>query len=94
MPSNLKRTDMAAIVYILCAILSFACAYLLYRGYTSSHFRLLFWTSVGFLGFAINNIMLFLDEYVIHQYDLSVIRTVPALIGMLILLYGVITETV
>ncbi len=85
---------MAAVVYISCALLSFACAFLLYRGYSENKFRLLFWSSLGFLGFAINNVILFLDRYVIHGHDLSVIRTIPAFIGMIVLLYGLISETV
>ncbi|MES2526967.1 MAG: DUF5985 family protein [Bdellovibrionota bacterium] len=85
---------MAAVVYISCAFLSFACAYLLYRGYTQNKFRLLFWSSLGFLGFAVNNVILFMDRYVIHDHDLSVIRTIPAFIGMIVLVYGLISETV
>ncbi len=85
---------MAAVVYITCAILSFACAYLLYRGYSENKFRMLFWASLGFLGFAMNNVLLFLDQYVIHGHDLSVIRTIPAFIGMITLIYGLVSETV
>ncbi|MFL5785196.1 MAG: DUF5985 family protein [Bacteriovoracaceae bacterium] len=85
---------MAAAVYVACAILSFACAYLLYRGYKENHVRLLFWTSCGFFGFAINNVVLFIDQLVLEQVDLSVVRVVPAFIGMIVLLYGLITETV
>lgn len=85
---------MAAAVYIACAILSFACAYLLYRGYSANRFKLLFWSSLGFLGFALNNTLLFADHYLIPQYDLSVIRTIPAFVGMLVLLYGLISESV
>ena len=85
---------MAAVVYVSCALLSFACAFLLYRGYKSNQFRLLFWSCLGFVGFAVNNVMLLLDQYVIHQYDLSVARTIPAFIGMLVMLYGLISETV
>lgn len=85
---------MAAIVYISCAILSFACAFLLYRGYSQNKFRLLFWASIGFLGFALNNALLFADQYLVPQYDLSVLRTIPAFIGMITLVYGLVSETV
>lgn len=85
---------MAAAVYLACAFLSFACAFLLYRGYSQNKFRLLFWSSLGFLGFALNNVLLFTDQYLIPQHDLSVIRTIPAFIGMITLLYGLISETV
>lgn len=85
---------MAAVVYVACALLSFACTFLLYRGYKTNHFRLLFWSSLGFFGFAMNNTLLFVDELLTPGIDLSVIRTVPAFIGMLVLMYGLISETV
>lgn len=85
---------MGAAVYIACAILSFACAYLLYRGYAQNRFKLLFWASLGFFGFAVNNVLLFADHFVIHGHDLSVVRTIPAFVGMITLLYGLISDTV
>lgn len=85
---------MAGFVYILCAIMSFACYYMLAQGYKKNRFKLLFWSSLGFLGFALNNILLFVDQVIITDYDLSVIRTVPALIGVVTLLYGLISDTV
>lgn len=85
---------MGGVVYILCMILSLACSVLLYRGYQQNRFHLLFWSSCGFLGFALNNFLLFIDMYLWPYNDLSVIRTIPALIGMIVLLYGLITETV
>lgn len=84
---------MAGTVYILCALLSFACSILLYRGYRENKFRLLFWSSIGFIGFALNNTFLFLDLMVMPDYDLSVIRTLPALGGMILLVYGLITDS-
>ena len=74
--------------------MSFACFYMLRRGYQRNRFKLLFWSSIGFLGFAVNNILLFLDQVVIQEYDLSVVRTIPALIGVVTLLYGLISDTV
>jgi hypothetical protein len=85
---------MAGFVYILCMTLSLACAVLLYRGYRQNNFRLLFWSSWGFVGFAINNLTLFIDTYILPHQDLSVLRVLPALAGMVVLVYGLITETV
>lgn len=85
---------MAGVVYILCALMSFACFYMLRRGYLQNRFKLLFWSSLGFLGFALNNILLFVDQVIITDVDLSVLRTIPALIGVVTLLYGLITDTV
>ena len=85
---------MASVVYILCAITSLTCAVLLFRGYNANKFRLLFWSGIGFAGFTLNNIFLFLDQEVIHDHDLSVLRTVPGAIGMIIMVYGLITEEI
>lgn len=86
---------MAATVYFMCAALSFACVVFLYQGYNNTKSRMLFWSSMGFLGFAINNILLFVDLIILSRdLDLSVVRTVPAVLGVLTLLYGFIKETV
>lgn len=85
---------MAGIVYILCAILSLACALMLFSGYRKNKFRLLFWSSVGFIGFALNNALLFVDIIMIPGMDLSILRTVPALIGMMIMVYGLVSDSV
>lgn len=84
---------MAEWVYALCAVTSVVCAVLLLRGYRQSRLRLLFWAGLCFVGFTLNNILLFIDLIVFPtQIDLSVWRTVPALIGVLLLLYGLIWE--
>lgn len=86
---------MAAAVYILCAITSLACAVMLYRGYNENKFKLLFWCSLGFVGFFLNNVLLFVDLIIFDaSTDLSVIRTLPALAGMMVMIYGLITDTV
>lgn len=85
---------MAGIVYILCAVLSFTCSIMLYRGFRQNRFRLLFWSSLGFLGFGLNNVLLFMDMMVVSNIDLSVVRTIPALVGMMTLVYGLISDTV
>jgi hypothetical protein len=84
---------MAEVVYVLCTLTSAVCALLLFRGWRSSRNRLLFWSSLCFVGFAINNAILFFDMVVIHWVDLSVIRLIPALAGVMALLYGLIQET-
>lgn len=83
---------MAGVVYILCAITSLVCSILLFRGYSRNRFRLLFWSGIGFAGFTLNNVILFLDQEVIHGIDLSIYRTAPGAIGMMIMVYGLIME--
>jgi hypothetical protein len=84
---------MASLVYILCALASAACALLLTRGYFRSRERLLLWSSLCFIFLTISDVLLFIDLAVLpNSIDLSLLRTVPALIGVGILLVGLIWE--
>lgn len=83
---------MATAVYVLCAVTSFACALLLFRGYTRSRMRLLLWSSLCFVGLFLNNVVLFIDRTVWTQVDLSLWRNIPAVLGVALLLYGLIWE--
>ena len=80
---------MAEAVYILCAITSILCAVLLLRGYRATRTRLLFWASLCFVFLAINNVILYFDLVILPpQIDLFWYRNIAALIGMLLLLFG------
>ena len=89
---------MAEAVYILCALTSAACAVLLFRGYARSGTRFLLWSGLCFVGLALNNGLLFLDKVVIPDRDalggvnLTLLRTLAALVGMALLLYGLIWD--
>ena len=83
----------ATAVYILCILTSLVCAVLLVRGWLATRVRLLLWSALCFIGLALNNILLFVDVRVFPETDLSIVRTLPALAGILILLYGLIWET-
>jgi heme/copper-type cytochrome/quinol oxidase subunit 4 len=80
------------VVYALCALTSIGCALLLLRGYARSRFRLLLWSGLCFIGLGINNILLFVDLRVLPETDLSLLRTVPAVVGAAILAFGLIWE--
>jgi hypothetical protein len=84
---------MATLVYALCALTSLACAVLLLRGYASSRARLLLWSGLCFTGLALNNILLLIDKRVVPSMDLSLWRTLPAVAGVALLLYGLVWET-
>lgn len=84
---------MATLVYALCALTSLACAWLLMRGYLRTRVRLLLWAGLCFAGLAANNVVLFVDFSVVPDVDLSLWRTLPALVGIVLLLYGLIWET-
>jgi len=83
---------MSTAVYIVCMITSATCAVLLVRGWRATRVRLLLWSALCFAGMAINNVLLFIDVKT-PEIDLSVIRTLPALAGVLLLLVGLIWET-
>jgi multidrug transporter EmrE-like cation transporter len=83
----------ATIVYILCALTSGVCAALLLRRYSEQRLRLLLWSGLCFVGLALNNVMLIIDVRVIPDVDLSVIRTIPAVVGIALLVYGLVWES-
>lgn len=80
-------------VYLLCAATSMSCAALLLRGYRRQRTRLLLWSSLCFVLLALNNILLFIDLIVVTSTDLSLWRSVTALAGVSILLFGLIWES-
>lgn len=85
---------MAMIVYALCALTSFACAAILLRAYSKTRFQLLLWAGICFVGFAANNLVLFIDVSIGPRYDLSLFRGAFGLSGLVFLLYGLIWDTV
>lgn len=82
----------AAIVFTLCALTSLACAVLLLRGYLRSRSRLLFWSSLCFVGLALQNAILLGGSMVFPGVDLSIWRNASALVGLCLLLFGLIWE--
>ena len=83
---------MADIAYILCTLTSILCAVLLLRGYKQSRSRLLFWCGLCFVGLALNNVLLIVDIRVFPERDLSHIRSLPAVVGVLLMIFGFIWE--
>jgi drug/metabolite transporter (DMT)-like permease len=84
---------MAAAVYVLCALTSLACAVLLLRGYSQRRVRLLLWSGVGFVWFALANAMLVVDLLILPESDLQLWRDLPTLAGVMVLLYGLVWDT-
>lgn len=85
---------MDKLVYILCAATSLGCAFMLLRGYFNTRGRLLFWSSACFVCFAVTNVLLVVDLVLVPGSDLSFIRNCITLSGLLMLLYGMIWDTV
>lgn len=84
---------MAAAVYVLCALTSLACAVLLLRAYALRRVRLLLWSGLGFVGFALGNTVLVVDMLVLPDGDLSLLRNLPVLAGLAVLVYGLVWDT-
>ena len=78
-------------VYTLCALTSVACAVLLLRGYLRSRSRLLLWSALCFAGLSVSNVGLVVDHTL--AMDLSIARSLPSLLGVLLLVYGLVWES-
>jgi hypothetical protein len=84
---------MATSVYVLCMLTSGFCALLLLREYRRTRTRLLLWSSLSFLGWALNNALVFADLVVLPGVDLSLARTSMSLVAVSLMLYGLIWDT-
>jgi hypothetical protein len=83
----------AAVIYILCALTSIACAILLLRGYGRTRTRLLLWSGLCFAGLAVNNLLLILDKVITGpETDFSLIRGATAVVALSLMLYGLIWD--
>ena len=82
----------AELVYLLCALTSGLCAVLLLRGYRRSRTRLLFWSSLCFMGLTANNVVLFVDLVLVPTMDLAWIRVTLSVVSFGSLLFGLIWE--
>ena len=84
---------MLGVVYIVGALTAAAVAALLARAYSRTRFRLLLWSALCFVGFTVNGVLLFVDEFIVPHINLQPLRTGSALAGLLCLLYGLIWES-
>lgn len=84
---------MPAAIYLLCALTSIGCAVLLLRSWRSSRTRLVLWSSVCFVGLAINNILLFVDLVVVPKGDLSLLRAAVGLASVAFINVGLIWDS-
>lgn len=80
-----------ALVYLLCLAASALCAWLLFRAWRRARSRLLLWTAVSFLFFALNNLALVADMLV-FETPLWPLRLATQFTAFAILLYGFIWE--
>ncbi|MDQ3299996.1 MAG: DUF5985 family protein [Myxococcota bacterium] len=83
---------MAEAVYLLCALTSLFCAVLLFRSYWRQRTRLLMWSTLCFVGLAINNLLLFVDLVIVPDLDLGLVRTGVAFTAIMSLVIGLLWE--
>ena len=84
---------MAPTVYILGALTSPCCSFLLLRNYVQVRKKLLLWSGLCFAGLAISNLLVFVDLVMLPDVDLYHLRLGTAAVAMILLLYGLIWES-
>lgn len=85
-------TGLEWIVYPLCVVTSLIAMWLLLRSYRQNRSRLLLWSAIAFIAFALNNLLLFADFLTPQSLDLRPERSLTAIAGVAILLYAFIWE--
>jgi len=83
---------MAAVAYGVGVLTSVFCAFLLIRSYLREKTPLLLWCSLCFAGLALNNVILFVDIFVVPEINLEIWRSITALSALLVMLFGLIWE--
>lgn len=81
-----------SLVYALCLAASAVCAFLLLHAWRQTRSRLLFWTALGFVFLAVNNLFLVADMVLFPNVELWPGRMGPSLAAVGVLLYGFIWE--
>ena len=84
---------MAAMIYVLCACASAACAILLGRGYARTRTPLLLWAAVCFFFLCVNSILLVADRLIWTGTDLSLARGATTVAGLAALVLGLVWES-
>jgi hypothetical protein len=84
---------MADVVFLLCAATSLACAVLLLRGYARNRVSLLLWSSLCFVGLAVNNILLVVDLIIVPERDLLLFRNLSGFLALALLVFGLVWDS-
>ena len=80
------------VLSLLAVLTSLGCMVLLFRAYSATAVRLLFWSALCFVFLSLNNILLFIDLVTPPDLDFRPYRLGAALLGVLFLLYGFVWE--
>lgn len=84
---------MADVVFLLCAATSLACAVLLLRGYSRNRVPLLLWSSLCFVGLAVNNVLLVVDLIIVPERDLLLFRNLSGFLALALLVFGLVWDS-
>jgi hypothetical protein len=84
---------MPGIVFLLCAATCLLCAVMLFRGYSRTGVRLLFWSGLCFIGLMLDNLVLYADVFVFPSVSLVIWRKIPGLIALVLLLFGLVWDS-
>jgi hypothetical protein len=82
----------AETIYLLCAATSLVAALMLVRHYRREATPLLLWSSIGFLGLAANNVLVFVDLVIVPATDLSLVRSAVGLAAVASIIFGLVWE--
>lgn len=83
---------MGPLAYAVGVLTSLLCAFLLVRSYRRERTPLLLWCCLCFVGLGLNNVLLFLDLFIVVSMSLEVWRSAVALVALVLLLVGLIRE--
>ena len=83
---------MHEVVYSLCFVMSILCALLLLRSFRRNRSPLLMWSTLCFIGLAVNNLLLVVDLLLVPAIDLSLLRQASATAALLLLIIGLVWE--
>lgn len=80
-------------IYVMCLLASFACCWLLLRGYRRSGTRLLVWAGLCFGFLCLNSLAVLFDILIFPEVDLQVWRHTASLMAVGVLLIGLVWES-
>ncbi|MEP6548564.1 MAG: DUF5985 family protein [Gammaproteobacteria bacterium] len=79
-------------MYALCAVISVACAAFTLQQCVASGSRLLMWATLCFIGLAVNNVLIYLDDILLPSDGFFLWRACAALAGMTAFICGLIWD--
>jgi hypothetical protein len=84
----------ASIVYLLCALSSGLCAFILWREFRKTRVSLLFWSFLCFFFLTANNVVLIVDMLILgSDVSLGTYRGILSTAGFAVLIWGMIWDT-